>query len=240
MRQSLAKLVTKQSKVRWLYKQILSLLQQAKQTLPADKRRGVRMGRSHQKKGMVLGEIKNYFVGFVVAKQTRRYRRLTVLCNCLAQVLYPKFRYGTIQVNEGHSALHVDSLNTGPSLILVLGKYTGGEVWTWEKRAKARKVGPAGLMFNGLEPHMTFPYSGERFSLVFFNQRQGNSRGLSARAKDVLRAYGFHLPLAVIPGGEIRKDLLPLASDYLQKQMGISRRLIGDWSNKSIPHSIGR
>jgi hypothetical protein len=45
-----------------------------------------------------------------------------------------QFTFTSIQVNKNYaSALHVDRNNKGPSLIIGLGNYQGGQLWTYDQ-----------------------------------------------------------------------------------------------------------
>lgn len=46
---------------------------------------------------------------------------------------YPKFKFISIQLNNGYaSAMPVDGNNVGPSVIVALGDFTGGQLWTYD------------------------------------------------------------------------------------------------------------
>lgn len=80
----------------------------------------------------------------------------------------PAHRWNCCQVNKNYEcAEHVDKHNDGPSVMIALGEYTGGRLRLTETGeeldAKDRFV-----HFDGRRPHMTTPFEGERFTLVFF------------------------------------------------------------------------
>ena len=87
-------------------------------------------------------------------------------------------------------ALHVDSNNMGPSLIVGVGNYVGGSVWIQDMGAE--NVKEKFIEFDGNVPHATLPFAGTRYTLVFF------SHSSWAKAKPVdqlqLRNCGFPLP----------------------------------------------
>ena len=79
----------------------------------------------------------------------------------LRKALLPSsFKFTSIQLNHNFaSALHVDDYNSGPSYIVGLGTYEGGELWTLEH-------GPLDCHhrfchYDGTEPHATLPFTGE-------------------------------------------------------------------------------
>ena len=88
------------------------------------------------------------------------------------------------------SALHVDDYNSGPSYIVGLGTYAGGELWTLEH-------GPLDCHhsfchYDGTEPHATLPFTGERYTLVFFTHQTHPRLGDADRS--YLESLGFPLP----------------------------------------------
>jgi hypothetical protein len=101
------------------------------------------------------------------------------------------FKFTSIQLNHNFaSALHVDDYNSGPSYIVGLGGYEGGELWTLEH-------GPLDCHhrfchYDGTEPHATLPFTGERYTLVFFTHQTHPRLGDADRA--YLESLGFPLP----------------------------------------------
>ena len=87
-------------------------------------------------------------------------------------------------------ALHVDSSNMGPSLIVGVGNYIGGSVWIQDMGAESVKE--KFIEFDGNVPHATLPFAGTRYTLVFFS----HSSWAKAKPMDQLqlRNYGFPLP----------------------------------------------
>ena len=78
----------------------------------------------------------------------------------------PDFQYTTIQVNKNvFCNPHVDKNNVGPSYIIALGDFTGGElvVEGTEFNIKNRWK-----KFDGRRAHWINPFKGTRYSLVFF------------------------------------------------------------------------
>ena len=144
---------------------VLELLRVA--SLPFEKRRRVRDNGSVPKRGMVLGIVCDYASRqLVVSKGTRRYPKLAASLCSFGRALSPGFPFTSIMVNQGGSTLHVDRNNCGPSVLISLGDHTGGELWQYpgdvlEVHCKPTKC-------NGLLPHMTLPFEGERFSLVYY------------------------------------------------------------------------
>ena len=86
----------------------------------------------------------------------------------------PKFKYTTIQYNRNHKcAKHKDGRNVGVSYIIGLGDYTGGELIVFDendKNPKKHDIRNKFYSFNGSKHfHVTAPFQGERYTMVFFN-----------------------------------------------------------------------
>ena len=138
-------------------------------------------------------------------------------------------------INKGGSALHVDRMNFGPSVIVSLGLHTGGQLWQYPDLVLDIHNRPQ--LTNGLLPHMTLPYKGERFSLVYFNMC-GNRAAMSTKDDEYLRLLGFHgIAKQPIAKPRPRADLLDEAANILRKQ-GVSKRAIGDYRNQDMKLSV--
>ena len=204
--------------------------------LPPDRRRSVRRSDAHKKMGMCLGYVVQYDKGWVLSRCSRRYPELSrILCR-FASERSPDFRFSSIMVNSGASALHVDRGNCGPSLIVSLGDHVGGDLWQYpgtQLRVKDRLVPCDGRL-----PHITLPFEGERYSVVFFNMK-GDRQGPESGQRRFLRHCGFHKPpKAPVDAVGARTDLLPVASQLLRKNWGLSKAYIGDFTNKSLRPTI--
>lgn len=98
----------------------------------------------------------------------------------LAQALAAFFRstspfdrpFTSIQINRCDSssqtaALHQDRNNLGPSLILGLGPYSGGQLWTSDRGLL--NVKHEWTEFDGRLPHAALPFDGQtRYTLIFW------------------------------------------------------------------------
>jgi hypothetical protein len=82
-------------------------------------------------------------------------------------ILPPDFRYTSIQLNQNYqTAAHTDKGNRGISLIVGFGDYEGGELLI-EDQPVSIQYTP--VLFDGSRlTHSTAPYTGSRFSIVFF------------------------------------------------------------------------
>jgi len=98
-------------------------------------------------------------------------RQLVLAINSLAARCLPQsFYYTTIQLNYNYqSRLHVDASNLGPSFIIGLGAYVGGSLYVYEQGVY--DVNRNFVAFDGTVPHMTTPFRGIRYSLIYFTDR---------------------------------------------------------------------
>ena len=204
--------------------------------LPFDKRRSVRRDDTQGKRGMCLGYVLNYAQGWTASKYTMSNPELSRLLVLFARQRYPDFRFSSIMVNKGGSALHVDKMNDGPSLIVSLGDHIGGDLWQFpNKRLNVRnRICPC----DGRLPHITLPYEGERYSLVFFNMKGIQRPGPSPDRYRILKGCGFRKPRIDPENEGHRADLLPAAAAILRKEHGLSRSYIGDYTNKTLKNYV--
>ena len=88
-----------------------------------------------------------------------------ILCYLIA-IAKPNFKYTTIQVNKNVvSAPHVDKNNVGPSYIIALGDFIGGELII---EGKEYNIKNRWKSFDGTLGHWINPFIGTRYSLVYF------------------------------------------------------------------------
>ena len=153
-------------------------------TLPEDEASGVRSA--------CVGLVGARSHGVVASQFARSRPSLTrELVRFGRHFLPSSFKFTSIQLNHNFaSALHVDDYNSGPSYIVGLGTYEGGELWTLEH-------GPLNCHhsfchYDGTEPHATLPFTGERYTLVFFTHQTHPRLGDADRA--YLEGLGFPLP----------------------------------------------
>jgi len=130
------------------------------------------------------------------------------------------FKYTTIQLNKGYAArLHVDGNNHGPSYIIAMGDFTGGQLWIYDGHGPVELEVPEGglrgykhlkpgakvqgtlhdvknrwLQFDGRVPHCAMDFRGERYSLVFFSRSRFEH--LANEHRERLQSNGFPLPTA--------------------------------------------
>jgi len=122
-----------------------------------------------------------------------RHSWLTRLLCAFCRKANPSFSFTSIQVNVNYAArAHVDGNNLGPSMITGLGKYKGGALWVHDVKGKVeytlsedikqnvqykkgasfkgieKDISKKWCEFNGTRLHLTRPFHGTRYSLVYF------------------------------------------------------------------------
>ena len=102
----------------------------------------------------------------------------------------PGFQFTSIQVNKNYeSAMHCDQNNLGDSYIVGVGDYRDGALYVHKRGAVA--CHDEWVNFDGNEPHCTLPYTGTRYTLIYFTH-QSYSRLGSSQASP-----GRHCPSAL-------------------------------------------
>lgn len=103
---------------------------------------------------------------------TIKYPKIMPMFKKFMKAHCPKFKFNSVYVNKNTVCKrHLDSKNMGVSLLVGLGKYTGGKTVLYTKKNKERKfhIKTQSLMFNGSEiEHRSEEFNGTRYSLVFF------------------------------------------------------------------------
>jgi hypothetical protein len=204
--------------------------------LPRETRRSVRASVKHDKRGFVLGYVISYDQGWVCSSATLQHPELAkMLCRYIRR-RFPKLVFTSIMVNEGRSALHVDKSNCDLSAIVSFGEHTGGELWQYPDTVL--KILKRPTLCHGSLPHITLPYEGERYSIVYYNLATQDSRLPNKETVALLDYLGFSR-LAERPERSLpaREDLLPDAARILRRELGLSSAFIGDYLNRRIPSS---
>lgn len=209
--------------------QVLEELRATK--LPRDRRRNVRRDEGDRKVGMCLGYVVKYDVGWVASQYTVNNPKLSTLLCQYARERFPDFHFTSIQVNQGSSALHVDTGNSGPSLIVSLGDHDGGDLWQYPDQQICIKN--ALQPCEGRLPHITLPFEGERYSIVYFSQK-GKRNNPTSDQQSILDSCGFYPPRTLADGFKPRADLLHHAAEILTNDWGLSKAYIGDYTNEHI------
>ena len=126
--------------------------------------------------GMVLGLSPNRQGGCSIAQASQQCPALTKVVTWWIKDTLPDaaFRYGSIQVNYNYRARkHIDSNNLGPSYIVALGSFEGGQLWTGDRGVL--DCHDKWCLFDGNTEHATEAYSGrDRFSFILFTPDRYN------------------------------------------------------------------
>jgi hypothetical protein len=110
----------------------------------------------------------------------------------------------------GASTLHIDGNNNGPSIIVSLGVHTGGQLWQYP--GDILNIAAKLTECNGLIPHVTLPYEGERYSLVYYFIKARRDEPTPENAA-FLKDLGFSSVLDCPPSpSDPRGDLLKEAA----------------------------
>lgn len=170
--------------------------------IPESHRQNVReLNDSTRVLGMCLGVTSHWTKGAKISAATRwRPSTTSLLCRFAKQEL-PDFEFSSIQVNKDYkAAMHVDKNNLGPSFIIGLGDYSGGWLWldNGSKLGYAKNIRNKWFKFDGRKPHCVTPFSGRRYTLVFFTYSNPKmATALSQKEQAYLRQLGFPLPKEV-------------------------------------------
>jgi hypothetical protein len=149
-----------------------------------------------------------------VSSFSRRFPWFTKLLAAFCHKEQPGFKFTSIQVNLNYaSRAHVDRNNLGQSFIIGLGKYTGGALWLHQDDGNKPhtldeditlspmyKKGDTHLgrdtnihnrwvKFDGNRLHLTRPFHGTRYSLVYFTCDRYAESSLAVR--EDLKGMGF-------------------------------------------------
>ncbi|CAJ1421142.1 unnamed protein product [Effrenium voratum] len=169
-------------------------------------------------KAFCLGCIKPYFTPLTLSAKTRLLPRVTRLLTLLGETMDPTFRYTSMQCNSMYSArLHVDKNNHGPSQIIGLGPYTGGELWVYQEEGgnipmvvteplrgyphltvgkviygRLHSIRNAWFSFDGRVPHSAMPFEGDRLSIVYFTRSGAGS--MLPQLREALEDLGVRVP----------------------------------------------
>mmetsp|Transcript_12500 Transcript_12500/g.16817 ORF Transcript_12500/g.16817 Transcript_12500/m.16817 type:complete len:647 (+) Transcript_12500:780-2720(+) len=186
------------------YENIFNNLEAIGIPIQATRRNVTRVGDTPPR-GLVLGAVNvRGHGGIQLTIATREHEELSRLLARFfrAHCPDPDFTYTTIQINYNYQAqLHVDRYNLGPSYIVGLGDWKeannislsediAGMLWVYGRGAlDCRKKW---IHFDGNVPHQTLPFSGTRYTLIYFTHCSQSMLPKSERT--YLTQLGFPLP----------------------------------------------
>ena len=111
--------------------------------------------------------------GMSKTKVFSEYPQLKEIFKEFAHIWFPDFVYDQTQMNKNFPCPpHKDSKNIGESIAVGFGQYSGGELVLVNENKKETliNIGIAPFKFNGsLITHYVKPYTGDRYSLIFFS-----------------------------------------------------------------------
>ena len=114
----------------------------------------------------------------------------------LAERLSLTMDWTSIQVNRNTvSDWHADSGNIGLSMMIVLGRFSGGEFQVGT--SSPQSLAGVGICFSGAEQHRSLPFQGERWSLIAFCHRAHSQ--VTDQQRSSLRRVGFPVGRAAAP-----------------------------------------
>ena len=100
------------------------------------------------------------------SRYNEKFPKLYRLIKALIKEHNSSFPYTTIQVNKNVvSKPHVDKNNVGPSYVIALGDFEGGNLVI---KGKEYNIKNKWKKFDGTQGHWITPFEGTRYSLVFF------------------------------------------------------------------------
>jgi len=165
-------------------------------------RMNVRCEDAQPYKAMCLGVVDARCYGVLVSTHCLDRPRLTKLLTAFAQEHIPGFTYTSIQINKNYaSALHCDKRNMGDSFIVGVGNYTDGALWV--HGLDAIDCHNRWLSFDGNIPHCTLPFTGTRYSLIYFTNSKYEKLGINPHPSRICRG------------------IKPEAIEYLKTETGI-------------------
>ena len=121
----------------------------------------------------------------VTSQYNKKFPELHLACRRLIAAVDKGFTWNCIQINKNQqAALHWDSYNEGPSVIVGLGDYEGGALMLhYEDGPVPYSVKERFIHFDGRVPHSTEQFSSPpRYTLVFFSLSLKYSKAITASA----------------------------------------------------------
>ena len=87
-----------------------------------------------------MGAVLNYMSGIMCSRTLRIWPNLAKALTQWMHQYNPDFKYTTMQLNRDYAAkMHVDGNNHGPSMVIALGDFLGGQLWSMARRTATRR-----------------------------------------------------------------------------------------------------
>jgi FkbM family methyltransferase len=135
-------------------------------TIPKTRRKAIS---STSCRTVTLGVINKPFSTFKgYSKFTDKHPKLWELLLELGKQLDPDHQFSSVTINHNVECMpHKDARNSGTTLIIALGDYTGGELVVDDEEIDIKEKP---YYFNGyLKEHYNKPFTGDRYSLMFYS-----------------------------------------------------------------------
>ena len=170
--------------------------------LPFSERRNVlRKKAKRRPRGVNVGVTNLRREGWAALSQTVQYPEFHVVAQALTAFFRatspdPDASFTSVQINRGDAGddaanLHTDRNNAGPSWIVGLGDYVGGELWTRDNGLT--DIRHSWARFDGRRYHAALPYTGKvRYSLVYWCH--ANAMTIESSHRNQLERLGFAFP----------------------------------------------
>ena len=176
--------------------------------------------------GIVRPYTQSHYVLSRILKTPHGRTLAKILCAAVRKK-FPTFNFNRIQVNRNFPGnYHVDKNNKGSSVGLFVGEPSlrGGGLYVYSRATRRGKVHDVvkkkWLTFDGNDPHMTTPFTGTRYSVIFFQHSSPNVRILRS-AKRELKKLGFPLRVnkrvTTKQKGDAAKKSIQLGLQYMAK-----------------------
>ena len=193
-----------------------------------------------KKKFFTLGQVLQITKGYRLSTMTKKHPQLAIMINTWMRKERPSFDYTSISVNQGVSLLHIDKMNCGPSMIVGLGDYEGGRLWSWGyKRHRLHDIKNKVMLIDSNLPHMTSPVSrGTRYSLVFFNMRAQDN---PMPTEEYRMAMNLKFPAPPNSLDCTLRDRIPMdvAAEYVKNKFSFKQSDVGDYKSAAVPGNYG-
>lgn len=121
-------------------------------------------------KSQAFGKIYRHWRGVGVCSNTAKYPEIWDELQAIQKKYFPSFEYDGIQINHNYQSIpHKDKNNTGLSLIISWGDYSGGELCLDTGEIVDTR---SPFYFNGnANVHWNNPIKGTKYSIIFFRVR---------------------------------------------------------------------
>eukprot|EP00929_Paragymnodinium_shiwhaense_P052124 TRINITY_DN26129_c0_g1_i1.p1 TRINITY_DN26129_c0_g1~~TRINITY_DN26129_c0_g1_i1.p1 ORF type:complete len:553 (-),score=119.97 TRINITY_DN26129_c0_g1_i1:97-1755(-) len=192
--------------------------------------------------GLLLG-MYAYAANVGVSQKTHQHPWLTKLLIGALRAVAPDFPFTSIQLNYNYASRpHIDKNNLGTSFIVGLGDYTDGELWVHDDtgdteftlegqdvngyyhvgrplKGQLLQIRDAWTIFDGNLLHYTKPFTGERYSIIFFTSDRYAATSEEEQEKMAKAGFDFDFKAA---------DLEAVLKDKHQRRADIAKKVAAE------------